>query len=101
MKIIITTNTLRIDDSIVIDASKKLSEKNPKGWTDPQAFKELGDIWQELKEVYVSNGDVNETLKELVIKQFGVKQEEIDEVEIEDGIPEHWKEMKEGKIKFR
>ena len=92
---------LCIDSKIVIDAKKKVSERNPKGWVDPRAFEALGEVWQELKKAYISNRNVNKSLKELVIKKFGVEQEAIEAIEIEGGIPEHWKEMREGKIRFR
>ncbi|QQG45351.1 MAG: hypothetical protein HYW89_00205 [Candidatus Sungiibacteriota bacterium] len=101
MKIVLTSDMLYVDSRAVIDAKKKISERNPKGWIDPQAFNELGDVWEALKKAYINNKNVEETLKEFVIKKFGVEREVVETVEIEGGIPEHWKEMKEGKIKFR
>ncbi len=101
MQINLTSETLSIDNKLVIDARKNVTEANPKGWVNRQAYKELGNIWQELRKTFVEGKDVGETLKELIVNKFSVNREAIETVEIEGGIPEHWKEMKEGKIKFR
>lgn len=101
MKITIISDALYIGDDIVIDARKKILESYPRGWSDPKAFQEIGNAWKVLKGAYLNNENIEEALKEFAVINFGVKREEIEAVEIEGGIPEHWKEMKEGKIKFR
>jgi len=101
MKITLTPDTLRIGDNVIIDARRKVSERHPKGWIDPRAFQEIGDIWQELKKAYSSNGDLEERLREIGVERFGVKPENVEVIEIEGGIPEHWKEVKEEKIRLR
>jgi hypothetical protein len=101
MKIVITSDTLCIDDKIIIDARKQISEQNPKGWVNPRAYKEIGEIWQTLRKTYIANEDVEGALRKIVREKLGGEQEVFESVEIEGGIPEHWKETAGERKKFR
>ncbi|MBI4837226.1 MAG: hypothetical protein HY813_02385 [Candidatus Portnoybacteria bacterium] len=97
-KIILKNDALLIDDEILIDARKKSTENNPKGWIDPAAFNEIGVVWEAVKKAYMQGEDAEKSLMAIAKKKFNVDSEG---AEIEGGIPEHWKEMKNGKIKYR
>ncbi len=92
MKIILDNGILKVDDKILIDANKK------NNWVDPNAFAAIGEIWKTVRAAYMQGVDYNEALRDAVSKTFKIDTKDT-EVELVGGIPSHWTEEKEGKIK--
>lgn len=101
MKITLDNNTLMIDGESIVDARPGITKDHPRSWVDKKAFMRMGDFWREVKRAYLCDENVEQALKALVVKEFGIVFDESTEVEITGGIPKHWKEEKEGKIELR
>ncbi|MEK7584797.1 MAG: hypothetical protein AAB490_06145 [Patescibacteria group bacterium] len=100
MKILLDINVLKLDEKIVIDARRTVSELHPKGWVDAHAFDKVGTIWKALRKAYLEERSIEEALKDVVVDMYQLSREELDPVEIVGGLPEHWKET-QGRIKLR
>ena len=101
MKILLDNNVLKLDEKFVIDARRTVNEWHPKGWVNPHAFDEIGVVWKVLRKAYLEQRSIEEALKDIVADTYQLSREELESVEIVGGVPEHWKETKGGKIKFR
>jgi hypothetical protein len=103
MKIRLDSHTLKLDNDFLIDARKKSSDIHPKGWIDPKAFNEMGEIWDKIRKEYMKDANINIEilLKNIIAEKYKLGPEKIESAEIIGGIPEHWKEMGKGSLKLR